>query len=173
MAVGLGLITFYLLFAIKLKTRRVHFAGCTTSPHEAWMKQTAQELTSAGDGFLEGKRDLIMDRNTKFSAAFRDVLAQAEVESVVLPPRSPNLNAHLERFFGSLKAECLDRMIFFGEDMLRRTVREYVQHYQEERNHQGLDNTIIASGEVGRTTGPIDCRERLGGVLRYYHRRAA
>ena len=174
MAVGLGLITFYLLFAIKLKTRRVHFAGCTTSPHEAWMKQTAQELTSAGDGFLEGKRDLIMDRNTKFSAAFRDVLAQAEVESVVLPPRSPNLNAHLERFFGSLKAECLDRIIFFGEDMLRRTVREYVQHYHEERNHQGLDNTIIVPGaEVGRTTGPIECRERLGGVLRYYHRQAA
>jgi len=65
-------------------------------------------------------------------------------------------------------------MIFFGEDMLRRTVREYVQHYHEERNHQGLDNTIIVPGvEVGRTTGPIECRERLGGVLRYYHRRAA
>jgi transposase InsO family protein len=70
-----------------------------------------------------------MDRDTKFSAAFRDVLAQADVESVVLPPRSPNLNAHMERFFGSLKAECLDRLIFFGEGMLRRTVREYVQHY--------------------------------------------
>ena len=169
-----GLVTFYLLFAMELTTRRVHFAGCTASPNEAWMKQTARELTSAGDGFLEGKQYLIMDRDTKFSAAFRDVLAQADIESVVLPPRSPNLNAHLERFFGSLKAECLDRMIFFGEDMLRRTVREYVQHYHEERNHQGLDNTIIAPGEeVGRTTGPIECRERLGGVLRYYHRRAA
>jgi transposase InsO family protein len=127
-----GLVTFYLLFAMELKTRRVHLAGCTTSPHETWMKQTARELTSAGDGFLEGKRYVIMDRDTKFSAAFRDVLAQADVESVVLPPRLPNLNAHLERFFGSLKAECLDRLIFFGEDMLRRTVREYVQHYHEE-----------------------------------------
>ena len=111
------------------------------------MQQTARELTSSGDGFLEGKQYLIMDRDTKFSAAFRDVLAQADVESVVLPPRSPNLNAHLERFFASLKAECLDRLIFFGEDMLRRTVREYVQHYHEERNHQGLDNTIIVPGE--------------------------
>ena len=65
-------------------------------------------------------------------------------------------------------------MIFFGEDILRRTVREYVQHYHEERNHQGLDNTIIVPGEeVGRTTGSIECRERLGGVLRYNHRRAA
>ncbi len=111
------------------------------------MKQMARELTNAGDGFLEGKQYLIMDRDTKFSAAFRDVLAQADIESVVLPPRSPNLNAHLERFFGSLKAECLDRMIFFGEDMLRRTVREYVQHYHEERNHLGLDNTIIVPRE--------------------------
>ena len=127
------------------------------------MKQTARELTSAGDGFLEGKQYLIMDRDTKFSAAFRDVLAQVDVESVVLPPRSPNLNAHMERFFGSLKAECLDRLTFFGEGMLRRTVREYVQHYHEERNHQGLDNTILVPGEeVGSTTGPIKCRERLG-----------
>jgi transposase InsO family protein len=153
-----GLVTFYLLFAMELKTRRVHFAGVTSSPHEAWMKQTARELTSAGDRFLKGKQYLIMDRDTKFSAAFRDELAQADVESVVLPPRSPNLNAHLERFFGSLKAECLGRMIFFGEDMLRRTVREYVQHYHEERNHQGLDNTIIVPGEE---VWPHDWSDRM------------
>jgi putative transposase len=117
---------------------------------------------------------LIMDRDTQFSAAFRSTLEQADVESVILPPRSPNLNAHLERFFGSLRAECLDRMIFFGEDSLRRAMKSYLAHYHQERKHQGLGNTIIIPGEeVGRAGGEIDCRERLGGLLRYDHRRAA
>jgi putative transposase len=123
---------------------------------------------------VEVVRDLIMDRDTQFSAAFRSTLEQADVESVILPPRSPNLNAHLERFFGSLRAECLDRMIFFGEDSLRRAMKSYLAHYHQERKHQGLGNTIIIPGEeVGRAGGEIDCRERLGGLLRYYHRRAA
>jgi putative transposase len=123
---------------------------------------------------VEVVRDLIMDRDTQFSAAFRSTLEQADVESVILPPRSPNLNAHLERFFGSLRAECLDRMIFFGEDSLRRAMKSYLAHYHQERNHQGLGNTIIIPGEeVGRAGGEIDCRERLGGLLRYDHRRAA
>jgi putative transposase len=169
-----GLVTFYLLFVMELHTRRVHWAGCTTSPHEAWMKQTARELTSAGDGFLEGKRYVLMDRDAKFSASFRATLQQADVEPVVLPPRSPNLNSHLERFFGSLRAECLDRMIFFGEESLRRAVKNYLAHHHQERNHQGLGNRLIAPGdEVGRAVGEIDCRERLGGLLRYYYRRAA
>ena len=169
-----GLVTFYLLFVMELRTRRVRWAGCTTSPHEAWMKQTARELTSAGDGFLEGKRYVLMDRDAKFSRSFRATLQQADVEPVVLPPRSPNLNSHLERFFGSLRTECLDRMIFFGEESLRRAVKNYLAHHHQERNHQGLGNRLIAPGdEVGRAVGEIDCRERLGGLLRYYYRRAA
>jgi transposase InsO family protein len=83
------------------------------------------------------------------------------------------LNAHLERFFGSLRAECLDRMIFFGEKSLRRAIHSYVDHYHRERNHQGLANELIQPAEeVGRDEGVIDCRERLGGLLRYYHREA-
>ena len=117
-----GLVTFYLLFVMELHTRRVHWAGCTTSPHEAWMKQAARELTNFEDGFLNGKRYLLMDRDAKFSASFCATLACVGVEAVILPPRSPNLNAYLERFFGSLKAECLDRLIFFGEESLRRAV---------------------------------------------------
>jgi putative transposase len=96
------------------------------------------------------------------------------VKSVVLPPRSPNLNAHLERFMKSIKIEALDEMIFFGENKLRRAVRQYLLHYHEERNHQGLDNSIIEPDEhVGQVTGKIECRQRLGGMLRYYHRKAA
>ena len=65
-------------------------------------------------------------------------------------------------------------MIFFGESSLRDAVREYLEHYHTERNHQGLENRIIDPGEeVGRCEGKIQCRERLGGMLRYYHRDAA
>ena len=169
-----GLVTFYLLFVMELKTRRVHFAGCTTNPHEAWMKQTARELTNCEDGFLKDKKYLIMDRDTKFCESHRSVLEQSGVEPVILPPRSPNLNSHLERFFGSLKFECLDRLIFFGERSLRNACREYLLHYHGERNHQGLGNRLIEpSGGTGTEPGPIECRERLGGMLRYYYREAA
>jgi transposase InsO family protein len=91
-----------------------------------------------------------------------------------MPPRSPDRNAYAERFVRSIKEECLDRMILFGEKMLRQAVQQFVAHYHAERNHQGLDNRIIApDASVGRRDGPIECRERLGGLLKYYHRRAA
>lgn len=169
-----GLVTYYLLFVMVVATRRVHFAGCTTNPHTAWMKQAAREFTNFEDGFLNSKRYLIMDRDTKFCDSFRAILEDEGVESVKLLPRSPNLNPHLERFFGSLKSEALDRMIFFGEKMLRNAVKAYLLHYHEERNHQGLDNQIIEpEDEVGCDKGTVQCREQLGGLLRYYYRDAA
>ena len=169
-----GLVTFYLLFVMELKTRRVHFAGCTPHPNEAWMKQIARNLTDTEDGFLNGKRYLIMDRDAKFCEAFREILKDEDVKPLRLPPRSPNLNANLERYFRSLKDESLSRMIFFGEKSLRRAVNSYVTHFHAERNHQGLDNKIIEPGdEVGRVAGKIESRKRLGGMLRYYYRRAA
>jgi transposase InsO family protein len=138
------------------------------------MKQAARELTACDDGFLNDKRYLIMDRDTKFCEAFRSILHQSDVEPVILPPKSPNLNSQLERYFGSLKSECLSRMIFFGETSLRVAVREYLAHYHGERNHQGLDNTLIDPGvELSQPDGEVECGERLGGLLRYYHRRAA
>jgi len=105
---------------------------------------------------------------------FREILKSAGVTPVLLPPRSPNLNAHLERFHRSLKDESLSRLIIFGEKMLRNAVGQYLVHYHTERNHQGLNNTIIRPGErVGQQTGDVACRERLGGILRYYYRDAA
>jgi putative transposase len=169
-----GLTTFYLLFVMELQTRRVHFAGCTARPLEAWMKQAARELTSSGDGFLDGKRYVLMDRDSKFCESFRSILSQSGVRPVILPPRSPNLKAQLERFFGSLKSECLNRVIFFGEASLRTAVREYVAHYHAERNHQGLDNRIIEPTQtIGLSQGAIERRERLGGLLSFYSRTAA
>jgi putative transposase len=149
-----GLVTFYLLFVMKLATRRVVCAGITANPDEPWMKQVARNLTAAHDGFLCGKRYLLIDRDSKFSAAFRQILSDAGTEAVRLPPRSPNLNAHIERFWRSLREERTDRLVFFGETMLRRAVREFVEHYHHQRNHQGLDNRLIQAGEeVGRDAG--------------------
>jgi len=169
-----GLVTYYLLFVMELKTRRVHFAGCTPNPNEQWMTQIARNLTDTIDGFLPGKRYLLMDRDTKFCAVFRQILKDEGVEPVLLPPRSPNLNSHLERFHRSIKSECLERMIFFGENSLRRAVVAYLEHYHAERNHQGLDNQLIdPEAGVGTVAGKIERRERLGGVLNYYYRKAA
>ncbi len=168
-----GLVTFYLLFVMELKTRRVHFAGYTTSPHEAWVKQMARELTNHEDGFLNGKRYLIMDRDTKFCESFRSILSNEDVQPVRLPPRSPNMNAHLERFFGSLKSECLDRLILFGEKAMRNAVNQYLEHYHTERPHQGLGNDLIESTkQTFALHAKIETTERLGGLLRSYRRAA-
>jgi len=136
------------------------------------MKQIARNLTDCCDGFLLGKRFVLMDRDGKFCPAFRELLDNDGCEPLLLPPRSPNLNAYIERFMRSLKSESLDRMIFFGEKSLRRAVTAYVEHYHTERNHQGLENRLI-DAEVGHVVGKIKCRERLGGMLKFYYREAA
>lgn len=115
-----------------------------------------------------------MDRDTKFLPLREFLETCTVIEPVLLPPKSPNCNAYLERFFLSLKSDCVDRMIFFGEASLRNALSEFVTHYHTERNHQGLDNNLIdAGGDIGETSGVIECHERLGGLLRYYRRRAA
>lgn len=169
-----GLVTYYLLFVMDLKTRRVEFAGLTTNPDAIWMTQVARNLTDAADGFLIGKRFLLMDRDTKFCREFREIIESSGTEPLLLPSRSPNLNAYIERFMRSLKSESLDRAIFFGEKSLRQAVCEFLAHYHAERNHQGLGNDVIDPGvEVGAVAGTIECRERLGGMLRNYYRKAA
>ena len=91
-----------------------------------------------------------------------------------MPPRSPNLNAYAERFVRTIKESCLDRMIFFGQPSLRRAINEFLEYYHHERNHQGLENRLIDPlTVVGSVDGDVACRERLGGVLRYYYRDAA
>jgi hypothetical protein len=97
-----GLVTYYLLFLMELATRHVHFAGCTPNPDALWMKQIAKNLTDCVDSFLNGKRYVLTDRDAKFCPAFRDILENEGVNPVPLPPKSPNLNAHLKRFVGSL-----------------------------------------------------------------------
>ena len=169
-----GLVTFYVLFVMEVATRRVYFGGCTTNPTEPWMKQIARNLTDCEDDFLNGKRFLIMDRDAKFGDSFREMLRGEGVEPVRLPPKSPNLNSYIERFMRTIKDEAWHIMIFFGENSLRRATNSFLEHYHGERNHQGLDNKIIAPiEEAGQNRGGIQCRERLGGLLQYYYREAA
>ena len=92
---------------------------------------------------MKTKRYLIHDRDPLYTAQFLGILVESGVESLKLPPRSPNLNAFAERFVKSIKEECLERMIFFGEDALRTAIREYLTHYHAERNHQGLNNRLL------------------------------
>ena len=120
------------------------------------------------------KKYLILDRDSKYSEAFHGLLKNSGVTIVRLPYRSPNLNAYAERFVRSIKNECLNRMIFFGERSLRKATREFAAHYHTERNHQGLDNRLIDPDSRDEpTVGPIRCFSRLGGMLRFYRRAAA
>jgi len=169
-----GLVTYYVLVVMELASRRVQVAGITPHPTAAFMQQCARQLTDPYDGFLLGKRYLLHDRDTKFTQAFDALLQASGVEPMVLPPRSPNLNAHCERFVRSIKEEALAQMILLGERSLYYVLSQYMRHYHAERNHQGLDNRLIApEGAVGRHTGHVVRRERLGGLLRYYYREAA
>lgn len=169
-----GLVTYYVLVVMELATRRVHIAGITPHPTAAFMQQCARQLTDPFDGFLLGKRYLLHDRDTKFTQAFDTLLKTSRVEPLLLPPRSPNLNAHCERFVRSIKEEALAQMVILGDRVLYYVLQQYLAHYHTERNHQGLDNQLIMpEGAVGHHTGLVVRRERLGGLLSYYHREAA
>jgi transposase InsO family protein len=169
-----GLQRFVVLFFIDLATRKVEVAGIAPSANGLWMSQIARNLTDSEDGILIGKRYLIHDRDPLFTAEFLSVITETGVKSVKLPPRSPNLNAVAERFVRSIKESCLNRMIFFGEESLRKAIENFVAHYHSERNHQGLRNQLISpeAGHLG-SAGEIQRRQRLGGMLNYYYRAAA
>ncbi len=120
-----------------------------------------------------GKRYVLTDRDPLYTEGFREIVRQGGVTVLRLPAKSPNLNAFAERFVLSIKAECLNRMVPFGEAHLRRAVTEFVKHYHHERNHQGLDNALIVPSEVTESTGKVVRRDRLGGLLGFYYREAA
>ena len=171
-----GLVTYYVLFFIHLESRRVEIAGITPHPNEAWMKQIARNVTMDEWAFLESRRYLIHDRDAKFTNSFRAVVKSSDVEPLKLLARSPNLNAYAERWVKSVKDECLSRLIVFGEASLTRALREYVVHHHTERNHQGKGNVLLFPSirdQESPAEGPVHCRERMGGLLKYDHREAA
>ena len=169
-----GLVRYLVLFIIELESRRVEIAGIKPDPDGQWMKQVARNLTDVEDGALTDVRYLIHDRDPLFTDSFREILRSSGVKPVKLPARSPNLNAYAERFVRSIKSECLTQIIPLGERHLRSTVNEFTEHYHFERNHQGLNNRLIDNHhEEPDLNAAIGCHERLGGILKYYHRLAA
>ena len=169
-----GLVTYSVLFVMELSTRRVSIAGMTRNPATRWMMQMAKNLTDPIDGFLLGKRFLIVDRDTKYCEAFHHLLESSSVKPVRLPARSPNLNAYAERFVRSIKEECLGKLILFSEQSLRYAIDQYVEHYHDERPHQGIGNRRIVLREAEAAPAPAaECQTRLGGLLRSYERMAA
>ena len=171
-----GLMTYYVLTFMRLATRKVSIAGITTSPDGRWMKQMARNVTQADIGFLYGCRYLLHDRDAKFCTGFDAILESVGIRAVRLPPRSPNLNAHCERWIKSVKTEMMSKMILFGEGSLRHCLQNYLSHYHTERNHQGKENMILfpaPADRIGESSGEILKRERLGGLLKFYHREAA
>src|SRR5438094_55300 len=170
-----GLVTYYVLFFIHLGSRQVHVAGMTPHPNEAWMVQVARNLTMEEWGFLSPGQYLIHDWDGKYCPAFQHIIDTAGVTRVAIPPRSPNLNAYAERWVRSVKEECLSRLILFGEAALCQVLTQYVAHFHHERNHQGKGNVLLfpSVSQDTQLEGPIQCCERLGGLLKYYTREAA
>jgi transposase InsO family protein len=167
-----GLVTYYTVFVIDLASRRVHILGSTPHPHELFMRQGGRALTAADDGLLRAHRVPICDRDAKWSGEVRRLLGDGGIRVVQTPRRAPNANAHAERFVRSIKHECLDRVIPLGERHFQQTVSEYVVHYHQERNHQGLGNKLIDGIVPTRSQRRIRRRQRLGGLLNYYVRAA-
>ena len=166
-----GYVTYFILFFIKLETRRVTVAGITQHPDEAWMLQIARNLTGVDEEFLKGMRYLICDRDTKYTRQFRRVFRGYGIKVIRLPPYSPNLNAYAERWVRSIKEDCLNYVLPLDEGFLRAVVRDYVEFYNQERPHQGLNNRFLpVNEEQADSEAPVKVKERLGGLLNYYHR---
>lgn len=159
------------LFAIDLSTRKVEILGVKPGPHGAWMEQVARNIAYREDSILKGKRYLIHDRDPLFTNGFEMIFRSSGIESLRLPPKSPNLNAYAERFVRSIKGECLSKLILSSELQLRHVLSEYLEYYHHERIHLGI-NGIIEPKYQGQQ-GDIIRIERLGGLLKSYHRQAA
>jgi putative transposase len=138
------------------------------------MQQMARNVTDPEAGPIHPRLFLLHDRDAKFCATFRTTLTQFGVRPLMLLPRSPNLNAYAERWARSAKGECLAKLILFGEGSLRRALNEFAEYHHSERNHQGRKNLLLfPRGPSGDPhDGDIQCKERLGGLLKYYARAA-
>jgi putative transposase len=140
------------------------------------MRQQARNLSILLADAGKPPTHLVLDNDTKFTAGFREILTNEGVEVVRTAIRSPNMNAVCERAIQSVQRECLDHFVVLGEDHLRHLINEDLYHHHRERCHQGLGNVppAVASGEepdvIPFPAGRVECRERLGGLLKHYRR---
>lgn len=168
-----GRVDLYLLVFIHIGSRRVFVSPPTPTPGAVWVEQQARNFTMhLDDSGLECSM-MLHDRDTKFTRAFDGILTEHGATPMKLPRCSPNLNAYAERFVQTLKHECLNHFIVFGERHLAHLVDEFVEYYHRVRPHQGIGNTTpIRSTRASPRDGPVECESRLGGVLKHYCRAA-
>lgn len=170
-----GLMDIFILFFIHSGSRRVHIAGMTANPDRAWVMQQARNMALFFDQESVKPRYLLRDRDSKFVRAFDAILMSEGITVTPIGVRAPNQNAVAERIVQSVKHECLDHFIVFGEDNLRHILSEYLLYYHQHRPHQGLGNQPLsgaesASVDADQPVGEVFCEERLGGLLRHYRR---
>jgi putative transposase len=165
----------YVLFFVSIGTRRVEYVACTSKPDTAWMTQQARNLLMDLDDRSRRPRFLIHDRDTKFSRAFDGIFRGEGIEIVRTPIRAPNANAYAERWVGSVRRECLDRLLIFGRGQLEHVLRVYIRHFNQQRPHRALD---LRPPDHGSGTDPpptaithplqVSRRDLLGGLLHEY-----
>jgi putative transposase len=171
-----GLRDLYLLVFLNVGTRRVYVAPATAHPNHEWVIEQTKAFVEYARREKLPVELVFHDADSKFGAAY-DELTGHGLQPRRLQPRSPNLYAYVERWIQSIQVECLDHFIVFGEAHLDHLVAEYVAHFETERPHQGLDNKLVVVGRPPKQDvpllGQVKCRERLGGLLKHFERRAA
>ena len=170
----------YVLVFICIGTRRIEYVASTSNPDGAWMLQQARNLLMDLDDRDRRPRFVIHDRDARFSRAFDAVFHDEGIRVIPTPLRAPNANAHIERWVGSVRRECLDRLLILRHRQLDRVLRVYVRHYNEQRPHRALDLQAPDLRTIPPTTGQAAGsamaprrRDLLGGLIHEYEHAAA
>jgi putative transposase len=163
---------FYGLFVIEIQRRVVHLLGVTANPNGPWMVQMARNLVFDLHEAKLSIRFFVRDRDTKFNAAFDNVLGSEGIETIRTPVRAPRANAYAERWIETLRAECLDHQLIVPAGQLKRVLAEYVRHYNRARPHRGLGLAVPEPTVTGPVLGRIERHDVLGGLIHKYRRAA-
>jgi putative transposase len=163
----------YVLFFIELATRRVHVGGCSSNPNGPWVIQQARNLGMYAADRLAQVRFLVHDRDSKFTAAFDEVFNAEGIEVIRTPYRAPKANAVAERWVRTVRQECLDWLLIVSRRHLKRVLRIYVEHYNHQRPHRGLDLQAPIPVDSDRSMSrpvqrDVRRRDRLGGLIHEY-----
>jgi putative transposase len=168
----------YVLFFISLESRRIEFVACTPKPTGAWVAQQARNLLMTLDDREQPLRVLIHDRDAKFSGGFDHVFQSEGIAVIRTPVQAPNANAHAERWVGSARRECLDRLLIFSRRQLEHVLRVYTRHYNQHRPHRALalHPPEQADGNPAPLRAPLypqlNRRDLLGGLIHEYEHAA-